>query len=57
LSGESGSARPLPTLEAFIGNTGITHFVSSMGITGTIMGVSRFLKEENSNLTTGVFPD
>jgi S-sulfo-L-cysteine synthase (O-acetyl-L-serine-dependent) len=26
----------------------ITHFVSSMGTTGTIMGVSRFLKERNS---------
>lgn len=26
----------------------ITHFVSSMGTTGTIMGVSRFLKEKNS---------
>ena len=25
----------------------ITHFVSSMGTTGTIMGVSRFLKEKN----------
>jgi len=25
----------------------ITHFVSSMGTTGTIMGVSRFLKERN----------
>jgi len=28
----------------------ITHFVSSMGTTGTIMGVSRFLKEQNANI-------
>ncbi len=28
----------------------ITHFVSSMGTTGTIMGVSRFLKERNPNI-------
>lgn len=28
----------------------ITHFVSAMGTTGTIMGVSRFLKEQNSNI-------
>jgi S-sulfo-L-cysteine synthase (O-acetyl-L-serine-dependent) len=28
----------------------ITHFVSSMGTTGTIMGCSRFLKEKNANI-------
>jgi S-sulfo-L-cysteine synthase (O-acetyl-L-serine-dependent) len=28
----------------------ITHFVSSMGTTGTIMGVSRFLKEKNADI-------
>lgn len=28
----------------------ITHFVSAMGTTGTIMGTSRFLKEKNSNI-------
>jgi cysteine synthase B len=35
----------------------ITHFVSSMGTTGTIMGVSRFLKEKNpAVLIIGVQP-
>jgi cysteine synthase B len=28
----------------------ITHFVSSMGTTGTIVGVSRFLKEKNADI-------
>src|SRR5664279_1937007 len=31
-------------------NKEITHFVSSMGTTGTIMGCSRFLKEQNKNI-------
>jgi cysteine synthase B len=31
-------------------NQQITHFVSSMGTTGTIMGVSRYLKEQNSQI-------
>lgn len=28
----------------------VTHFISSMGTTGTIMGVSRFLKEQNPSI-------
>ena len=36
----------------------ITHFVSAMGTTGTIMGTSRFLKEQNSNIQiVGVQPE
>ena len=35
----------------------ITHFVSAMGTTGTIMGVSRYLKEQNPDITiVGVQP-
>jgi S-sulfo-L-cysteine synthase (O-acetyl-L-serine-dependent) len=32
-------------------NGTITHFVSSMGTTGTIMGTSMFLKEQNNHVT------
>lgn len=36
----------------------ITHFVSSMGTTGTIMGVSRYLKEKNPAIQiVGVYPE
>ena len=36
---------------------GITHFVSSMGTTGTIMGTSKYLKEMNSKIQIiGVHP-
>ncbi|WP_299162175.1 cysteine synthase CysM [uncultured Eudoraea sp.] len=35
----------------------VTHFVSSMGTTGTIMGTSSYLKEQNKNVTiVGVQP-
>ena len=38
-------------------NGKITHFVSAMGTTGTIMGVSRFLKEKNPKIQiVGVQP-
>lgn len=36
----------------------VTHFVSSMGTTGTIMGVSRYLKKQNPNIQIiGVQPE
>lgn len=36
----------------------VTHFVSSMGTTGTIMGVSAYLKEQNKNIEIiGVQPE
>lgn len=36
----------------------ITHFVSAMGTTGTIMGTSKFLKEQNSEIQiVGVQPE
>ncbi len=39
-------------------NGEITHFVSSMGTTGTIMGVSRYLKEKNPAIQiVGIQPD
>ncbi|WP_324718960.1 cysteine synthase CysM [Salinimicrobium sp. HB62] len=39
-------------------NKKITHFVSSMGTTGTIMGTSTFLKEQNPDVQiVGVQPD
>lgn len=39
-------------------NHKITHFVSAMGTTGTIMGVSTYLKEQNKNITiVGVQPE
>ena len=38
-------------------NGKITHFISSMGTTGTIMGVSRYLKEQNPDIQiVGVQP-
>ncbi|MEM8843477.1 MAG: cysteine synthase CysM [Pseudomonadota bacterium] len=39
-------------------NGEVTHFVSSMGTTGTIMGTSKYLKEQNSNIQiVGVYPE
>ena len=39
-------------------NGKVTHFVASMGTTGTIMGVSRYLKEQNPNIQIiGVQPE
>ena len=39
-------------------NQSISHFVSSMGTTGTIMGVSRYLKEQNNTIQIiGVQPE
>ena len=39
-------------------NGGVTHFVSAMGTTGTIMGVSRYLKEKNGQIQiVGVQPE
>jgi cysteine synthase B len=36
----------------------VTHFVSSMGTTGTIMGTSRYLKEQNADIQiVGVQPE
>lgn len=39
-------------------NEAVTHFVSSMGTTGTIMGTSTYLKEKNENIQIiGVQPE
>jgi len=39
-------------------NGKVTHFVSSMGTTGTIMGTSRYLKEKNPDIQiVGVYPE
>lgn len=36
----------------------VTHFVSSMGTTGTIMGTAKYLKEKNPNIQiVGVYPE
>ena len=39
-------------------NGEVTHFVSSMGTTGTIMGTSKYLKEKNADIQiVGVYPE
>jgi len=39
-------------------NKKVTHFISSMGTTGTIVGTSKFLKEKNKNIQIiGVQPE
>jgi len=39
-------------------NQKVTHFISSMGTTGTIVGTSKFLKEKNKNIQIiGVQPE
>lgn len=39
-------------------NGEVTHFVSSMGTTGTIMGASQYLKEKNPDIQiVGVYPE
>ncbi len=39
-------------------NGEVTHFVSSMGTTGTIMGTSKYLKEKNPHIQiVGVYPE
>ncbi|KAK43007.1 cysteine synthase CysM [Caballeronia sp. LZ029] len=45
--------------EIWTGTTGtVTHFVSAMGTTGTIMGVSRYLKERSADVQiVGVQPE
>ncbi len=57
---DNPEAHYLTTGPELWGQTGgsITHFVSSMGTTGTIMGVSRYLKEKNPNIQIiGVQPE